>query len=120
LAFIGIILSMQASVGRLSEREDLTQLADAIAGAIKEIDHLPGEAEMRRDLPTISQQLDVVVTGERDNGAQVLRVHVIADGEVERIIAITNQVNEGEFTLMMKNPSIIRLTKAGTIRLELI
>ncbi len=120
LAFLGIILSMQAGVGRLAEREDLTQVADAIAGAIKAIDSLPGEAEMRRDLPAISQQFEVVVTGGRDNGAQVLRVHVIADGEVERVLALTNQVNEGEFTLTMKNPSTIHLTKAGAIQLGLI
>jgi hypothetical protein len=120
LAFLGIILSMQAGVGRLTEREDLAQVADAIGGAIKAIDSLPGEAEMRRDLPAISQQFEMIVTGERDNGVQVLRVHVIADGEVERVLALTNQVNEGEFTLAMKNPSIIHLKKAGAIQLELV
>lgn len=62
LAFLGIILSMQASVGRLAEREDLTQVADAIAGAIKAIDSLPDEAEIQRNLPAISQQFEVVMT----------------------------------------------------------
>lgn len=47
-------------------------------------------------------------------------MHVIADGEVERVLALTNQVNEGEFTLTMKNPSTIHLTKAGVIQLRLI
>lgn len=120
LAFLGIILSMQASVGRLAEREDLTQVADAIAGAIKAIDSLPDEAEIQRNLPAISQQFEVVMTGKRSSGMQVLRVHVIADGEVERVLALTNQVNEGEFTLTMKNPSTIHLTKAGVIQLRLI
>ena len=120
LAFLVIILSMHASVGRLAEREDLTQLADAIAGAIKEIDSLPGEAEMQRDLLTIPQQFEVVVTGERSSGIQVIRVNVIAEGEAERVLMLTNQVNGGEFTLTMKNPSIIHITKAGTIQLELI
>ena len=120
LAFLGIILSMQASVGRLSEREELAQLADAIAGAIKEIDSLPCEAEIRRDLLSIPRQFEIVVTGERSSGTQVIRVSIIADGEVERVLMLANQVNEGEFTLTVKNPSIIHLTKAGTILLELV
>lgn len=120
LAFLGIILSVHASIGRLAEREELAQLADAIAGAIKEIDSLPDEAEMQRDLPAIPQQFEVVVTGERSGGIQVIRVSIIADGEVERVLMLANQVNEGEFTLTVKNPSIIHLTKAGTILLELI
>jgi len=120
LAFLGVILSIHASIGRLAEREELAQVADAIAGAIKEIDFLPSKAEMWRSLPVTSQRLEVVVIGERSSGIQVIRVNIIADGEVERVLMLTNQVNGGDFTLTIKNPSIIHLTKAGTIQLELI
>ncbi len=120
LAFLGVALSMHASLGRLAEREDLTQLADAIAGAIEAADSLPGEAEMWRGLPAVPQQFEVVVTGERGSGVQVVRVHVIAEDEVERVLMLTNQVNGGEFTLTMKNPREIHLRKADAIQLELV
>lgn len=120
LAFLGVALSMYASIGRLAEREDLTQLADAIAGAVEATDSLPGEAEMRRSLPAVPKQFEVVVTGERGSEVQVIRVHVIAEEKVERVLMLTNQVNGGEFTLTVKNPRGIHLRKADAIQLELI
>ena len=119
-ALIGAIFSMRAGLGRLSEREDLTQLADTIAGAVETMDSLPGEAEIQRDLPVIPQQFEVVVVGERGSEVQIIHVYVIAEGEVERVLMLTNQVNGGEFTLAMKNPSVVHLTKVDTIQLELI
>lgn len=119
-AFLGTILSMQASLGRLSEREDLAQLADAIAGAVEAIDSLPGEAEIHRGLPGIPQYFEVVVWGERGGEVQIIHIRVIAGNEVERVLMLTNQVDGGEFTLVVGNPSTIHLTKADTIQLELI
>lgn len=119
-ALIGAIFSMWAGLGRLSEREDLTQLAGTIASAIETIDSLPGKAEIQRDLPGILQQFEVVVVGERGGGVQIIHVRVVTDGEVERVVMLTNQVNGGEFTLAMKNPRVVHLTKVDTIQLELI
>ncbi|HID60786.1 MAG TPA: hypothetical protein EYP46_02870 [Hadesarchaea archaeon] len=120
LVFLGMALSMHASLGRLAEQEDLTQLADAIADTIGAADSLPGEAELQRNLPAVLQQFEVVVTGERSIGVQVVRVHVIAEDEVERVFMLTNQVNGGYFTLTAENPREIHLRKTDAIQLELI
>ncbi|MDI6643262.1 MAG: hypothetical protein QMD95_04335 [Candidatus Hodarchaeaceae archaeon] len=120
LAFLGVALSMHSSLGRLAEREELSQVADAIAGAINAADALPGETEMLRKLPSVAQQFEVVMTGERNGGVQVVSVRVIAETEVERVLMLSSKVNGGEFTLTAKNPREIRLVKAGAIQLELV
>lgn len=120
LAFIGAALSMYASIERLAEREDLAQLADVIASAIETADSMPGEAELQRDLPMTTQQFEVIVVGERGSGLQVIRIRVIAEDEVERVLILANQVNGGEFTFTNKNPREIHIRKTDTIQLELV
>lgn len=119
-AFLGAALAMGASVERLSEREDIAQLADAIAGATMAIDSLPGKAEIRRDLPALSQQFDVVVVGETVGNLQIVHIRVVAEEELERVIILTTKVNGGEFTLAAKNPRAVHLTKVDKIQLELV
>ena len=120
LTILGVVLSMYASFGRLGEREGLKQVADAITGAIETADALPGEAEVRRGLPASTQQLEVLVAGERNGGTQIIRIRIIAEAEVERVLMLSSEVNGGEFVLRVKNPQEIRLRKAGAIRLELV
>lgn len=119
-AFIGIALSMHSRLGRLSEQERLNQVADAIAGAINAADALPGEAEMSRKLPAIAQEFEVMMTGERNGGVQVVSVRLIAGIEVERVLTLSSEVNGGEFTVTVKNPREIHFVKSGTIQLELV
>jgi hypothetical protein len=119
-AFLGAALAMGTSVGRLSEREDLTQLADTIAGAMRAADSLPGEVEIRRELPALPQQFDVTVAGETAGNLQIVHIRVFAEEEVKRVLILTNNVNGGKFTLAAKNPRAVHLTKTDKIQLELI
>ncbi len=114
------VFSMYAGIGRVAEREDLAQVADAVAGAIEAADSIPGEMEMRRSLPAIPQQFELVVTGEQGCGVEVVRVRVIAEEEVERVLMLMNPVNGGEFTLAAKNPSEIHLVKSDAIQMEVV
>ncbi len=119
-AFIGVVLSMQTSFGHLSEREEMTQLAEVITDTISAVEFMPGETELRRQLPLASTESKVVVTGRRNGDFQVVCVHVIGDAEVERVLMLTSQVNEGEFRLSVDDPRQIHLKKSETIQLELI
>ncbi|RLG56470.1 MAG: hypothetical protein DRN83_04005 [Hadesarchaea archaeon] len=119
-AFIGVVLSMHASFGHLSEREKMAQLTDVITDTIGAVDFMPGETELRRQLPLVSTESEVVVTGRRNGDFQVVCVHVFGDAKVERVLMLTNRVNGGEFKLSVDNPREIHLKKSGMIQLELI
>lgn len=119
LALLGAVLTMSSSFKRTAEREDLAMLADTIAGAIRMVERLPGEAWLRKELPTPAQG-EVTVIGERSGGAQVLRITVGSEERVERTLILTTEVNGGHFTLSHRSPSAIHLSKAGGIMLELI
>ncbi len=119
LALLGAVLTMSSSLKRTAEREDLAMLADTIAGAIQTVERLPGEAWLRKELPTITQG-EVTIIGERSGGAQVVRITVGSEEHVERTLILTTEVNGGHFTLSHRNPSAIHLSKAGEILLELI
>lgn len=120
VTFLGAVLSMYASLGRIAGRDELGRIADAIAGAVETSDSMPGEVEMVRDLPKLTDQFDVMIVGERSGGVQTVRVRVSAEAEVERVLTLSSEVNGGEFTLTAKNPMKIHLRKFGAIQLELI
>ncbi len=120
LALLGAVLTMSSGFMRTAEREDLAMLADTIAGAIRTAERMPGEFELRRVLPVLAQQTEVMIIGEFSEGIQVIRI-VVGPGErVERNLILDHEVNGGEFSLSHESPSVIRLSKAGGIRLELI
>ncbi len=120
LALLGAVLTMSSGFERTAEREDLAMLADTIAGAIRTAESMPGEVELRRALPTLARQTEVVIIGEFSEGVQVIRIVVGSGERVERTLMLRHEVNGGEFSLSHESPSAIRLSKAGEIRLELI
>ena len=95
-------------------------LADTIAGAIRTAERMPGEVELRRVLPALAQQTEVVIIGEFREGIQVIRIVVGSGERVERTLMLDHEINSGEFSLSHESPSVIHLSKAGGIRLELI
>lgn len=118
-ALIGAVFSMYAGFGRVSGREELERVADTIESAINTLDSLPGEVEMRRNLPELTRQFEVMMTGQRIDEGQIVRVRVIAETEVERLLVLSSEVNGGEFALAVKNPGEIRLTKSSSVLMEL-
>ena len=119
LALLGAVLGMSSSFKRTAEKEDLTTLADTIAGAIRTSESLPGEVELRRELP-VTTQTEVTIIGERSGEEQVIRIIVKSQARVEHTLILATRVNGGEFTLSHESPSAIRLSKMGEIQLELI
>ncbi|MFQ6129622.1 MAG: hypothetical protein ACE5OT_02285 [Candidatus Hadarchaeaceae archaeon] len=120
LTLLGAVLTMSSGFKRTAEREDLAILADTIAGAIRTVERMPGEVELRKALPALAHQSEVVITGEFSEGTQIIHI-VIDSGElVERTLMLNHEVNGGEFSLSLESPTVIRLSKAGEIRLELI
>lgn len=120
LALLSAVLTMSSGFMHTAEREDLAMLADTIAGAIRTAERMPGEFELRRVLPVLAQQTEVVIIGEFSDGIQVIRIVVGLGERVERTLMLVHEVNGGEFSLSHESPSVIRLSKAGGIRLELI
>ena len=120
LALLGAVLTMSSGFRRTAEREDLAMLADTIAGAIRTAERMPGEVELRRVLPVLSQQTEVVIIGEFSKGMQIIHIAVDSGERVERTLMLDHEVNGGEFSLSHESPSVIRLSKVGGIRLELI
>lgn len=118
-ALLGAVLSMHSSFGRVAEEEELKQVVDTLADAIVVIDGLPGESEVRRELPIIAQQFEVTVEGERSGEVQLIKISVTAGGQATRVLMLATKVNDGEFTLLRKNPSSIHLRKISEIQLEL-
>ena len=120
LALLGAVLAMVSTAGREAERGELAMTADAIIGAIRAAEGLPGEVEIERALPALLRQVNVTIIGTRGNGSQMIRVLVDSEGQVERALILVTEVNGGEFKLTRENPSAIRVCKASSIRLELI
>ena len=120
LALLGAVLTMSSGFKRVTEREDLAMLADTIAGAIRTVESMPGEVELRKALPALTQQSEVVITGEFSEGIQIIRIVVDSGERVERTLMLNHEVNGGEFSLGLESPTVIRLSKAGEGRLELI
>ena len=120
LALLGAVLAMTSTARREAERKELAMTADAIIGAIRAAESLPGEIEIERTLPALLQHVNVTIVGTRGNGIQMIRVLVSSEGQVERALILVTEVNGGEFKLVCENPSAIRVCKASSIRLELI
>ena len=120
LTLLGAVLTMSSGFKRTTEREDLAMLADTISWTIRTAERMPGEVELRKVLPTLARQTEVVITGEFREGMQIISIVVGSGEQVERTLMLDHEVNGGEFSLCHKSPSVIRLCKAGGIRLELI
>jgi len=120
LTLLGAVLTMSSGFKRATEREDLAMLADTISWAIRAAERMPGEVELRKVLPALAQQTEVVIIGEFSDGIQVIHIVVGSGERVERTLMLDHEANGGEFSLSHKNPSVIRLSKADGIRLELI
>jgi len=119
LALLGAALAMSSSFKRAAEREDLAMVADTIEGVIQTVERLPGEVELRKELPTRTRA-EVTIIGERSGGAQVIRIIVGTQEQVERTLILTTGVNGGDFKLSRESPSAICLSKRSEIHLELI
>jgi len=120
LALLGAVLTMSLGFKRTAEREDLAMLAETIAGAIRAAESIPGEVELRRELPTLAHQTEVTIIGELNRGIQLIRIIVESQERVERILMLGHEVNGGEFSISRESPSTIHLSKTGRVRLELI
>ncbi len=120
VTFIGLALSLYSGSDRSADRDDHEMIANAVAGAIEEIERLPGEAELRRELPANSSHFEVVITGELEGGLQIISIGVGSTENAERYLIIATVVNGGNFTLRMENPRELILRKLGTITVELV
>lgn len=120
LALLGAVLTMSLGFKCTAERKDLAMLADTISGAIRAIDSMPGEIEMRRALPTIAHQTKVTIIGELNQGIQVIRILVESQERVERTLMLGQKINGGEFSISHESPSTIHLIKTGWVQVELI
>jgi len=120
ITFIGFVLSMYSVTARLADRESLELIARAIISAIEKTDGCPGELELCGELPPRAQHFEVLITGERANGLQTIRVCVTSEAKAERWLVITSVVNGGDFWLSMEDPREIMVRKTKTISLELV
>ena len=120
ISLMGAALVTSLSAKRTAEQEDLEIVADAVLSSIQIADSVPGEVELERKLPTMGQQLEVKIVGERQGSWQAVRVLIIAQTRVERTIFLVNEVNGGEFEQSRINPTLLRLRKLNGILLELV
>jgi len=120
ISLMGAALVTSLSAKRTAEQEDLEIVADAVLGSIQIADSVPGEVALERKLPTIGQQFEVKIIGERQGNWQAVRVLITAQTRVERTILLTNEVNGGEFEQSRINPMLLRLRKLNGILLELV
>lgn len=120
VALISATFSMYASSARFTEEQDLKLIVNTMAHAIEEIDGFPCEAEVRREIPTNSERLEILVEGEQVDGVQIIHIRATATANVERWLAISTSVNGGDFRISMENPSEIIVKKSSAIQLELV
>ena len=119
LALLGTAFGMSSSLKRTAERGGLTMLADTIEGTIRMVERLPGEVELRKKLPTTGWA-EVTIVGERSGETQMVHITVGSEGQIERTLILTTEVNGGRFMLSRESPGAIHLSKAGKIQLELV
>lgn len=119
IALVGAALAMSSSFERTAERDELAEVADTIAQAIRAIDGMPGEVRIARELPSVGRQFGVDIIGTYD-GMQVVRVVIDGRSRVERVVMLRNKLNGGEFGLSRDSPTFVRLTKVDEILLELV
>ena len=115
LALLGAILGMTAGFSRTSEQAELRAVVDEVARAIWVADELPLELELRHELPSISQDFKLLLTGTWDGHQTVL----ISAGNRAQELELTSRVNGGDFKLEVRNPRLLTLVKAKEIELRL-
>ena len=120
ISLIGAALATSLSTKRAAEQEDLEIVGDAVLSSIQIADSMPGEIALERKLPTIGQQFEVKIIGERQGNWQAIRILITAQTQVGRTIFLTSHVNGGEFELSQSNPTLLRLRKLNGIQLELV
>jgi hypothetical protein len=115
---VAAVLGMAGSFSRVATRNELGVIADQIRHTLRIIDGMPGEVQLERELPSVEQMFGITIVGTLSDGTQIIRIAV--GGRIERVIMLTNKVNNGEFELSRHSPTAIRLTKTDQIYLELI
>ena len=119
-ALIGMALSMRAGSSRFNERRQLEQVANTIARALESVDGLSGEIELRRNLNVGNLQLEVTLSGWRENDLQLIRVEVSSAVKIERVLILQASANGGDFRLSAKNPERVIVRKVNEIEVELV
>jgi hypothetical protein len=111
VGLLGAALSLGSSSRAYNRHEELTLVAQSIAGALEDANRIPGKVELVRALPRISRDFDVAVSGTLSAGVQTLVVNVTGGGKVERSLVVGYRVNGGDFVLSASNPRSVRMVK---------
>lgn len=111
VGLLGATVSMGASLKRQNSGEELEVVAESISSALKDAGRLPGNVEMERDIPEISRDVEVEVSGSWSGGIQTIVVRLRGETYVEKTFAIGYRVNGGEFTLSASDPASVRVSK---------
>ena len=109
---------MYLSFERAAQREKLEVVVRTVADTLREIDSIPGKVWIKREIPPLDKEFELLVIGTI-SGDQIIRIVAIGSENVERRVVLSNHVNSGEFTLKYKNPVKISLAKDERILLEM-
>ncbi len=119
IACFGCALSLASATTRFAEAQDLEVAAETILRAVERIESYPAGSELRRSLPAQAGNYEITITGEFENGLQLLQVEVRAGASVSRSLVMSTAVNGGDFSILRKNPSELIVQKRAEISAEL-
>ncbi|MEM3519575.1 MAG: hypothetical protein QXT22_04055 [Candidatus Hadarchaeales archaeon] len=115
IIFISLVISFSSAFRRQSSLEELEAVAGAIVGGLRDCERIPGDAELFRSLPEISQNFRVSVEGSW-SGQQKISIAVAGRGKVIGETLLGEKVNGGDFSMVAENPKGFRIIKCASAR----
>ncbi|MFN4132762.1 MAG: hypothetical protein ACK4GQ_00090 [Candidatus Hadarchaeales archaeon] len=110
IIFISSAVSFSTAFQRQSSSEELEAVANAIARALRDCERIPGDAELFRSLPEISQSFKVSIEGNLEK-QQKISIIVSGKENVSRGVLLEEKVNGGNFSMVAENPKGLRIIK---------
>lgn len=116
---IGSVLAMQGGLNSKNRRQKLELIAKKVGRGLRKIDSLPGKVRIERNLPSLSGDQEIVISGTNKD-TQSVKIEVIGEEKIRNIVFLSRKVNGGKFRISKKNPRKINIRKSNQISIEVI
>lgn len=116
LLFCSITTSYRR-INRTTERKKIDKVMETLVKNLREVDSLPGQIRIERNLPPLSKPYKLILSGNyRDY--QIVRIQVQTQERFQRIITLRKIVCNGKFRIERENPERFTIAKSDRIQLE--
>lgn len=119
LFLIGSVSAMYSGFTRETHQGEFKTVLDSVISNLREVDSLPGEVRLERDLPEVEKPYEFIITGEyRDY--QLIKLQIQSIENFQRTVFLSSKVNGGSFRIERKNPRKVVFHKSDQVSMEVI